>query len=143
MNELKTISQVNGLKETLEGKAAKTNLVSKSGSSVTQEIAPNTIYDCGELTALTITLPSTIEIDYISQINFTSCENDALTGNSTQFNPPQPPAPTIIMDGDDINAQGQFVPVENKRYTLMLYSDGSNVLGVVRGTDIPQQSQGE
>ena len=127
MNELKTISQVNGLKETLEGKAAKVSLVSKSGSSVTQQIASNTIYNCGELTALTVTLPSTLEIDYISQINFTS------GSTATQLTAPA----TIVWDGDSIDTNGLFVPEANMRYTVMLYSDGSNILGIVRGTAIP------
>lgn len=106
------------------GKQDKTEIVTPSAATLTQQMADNTIYNANELTALTITLPSTIEIDYISQINFTS------GSTATQLTAPV----TIVWDGDSINTDGEFEPEANMRYTVMLYSDGTNVLGIVRET---------
>lgn len=125
------------LQTQIGGKQDKTEIETVSTTTASVPMADNTIYNCGVLTALSITLPATITPDYISQVNFTSCANDMETGFSTEFE--TPPTPAIILDGDDINAQGRFVPVEYKRYMLMLYYDGSNILGIVKGTPVPLQ----
>lgn len=89
-----------------------------------------------ELKVLTIGIPERIATEYISQINFTSCSADPDTG-STEINPPK----YAIFKGDDINISGEFVPVEHKRYILMFYTDGENILCVVRGTEIEIQQE--
>lgn len=85
-----------------------------------------------ELDILSIDIPEGIDYGYISQINFTSCAADPVTGWSTEIKPPN----IAIFEGDDVNSNGEFVPVEKKRYTLMFYTDGENILCIVKGTEI-------
>lgn len=98
-----------------------TAIVNVSASTLTQELANNTIYDCGELTDLTITLPATINADWACQVNFTSGTTPtALTAPNT-----------IKWKGDDLTA-GVFVPVASKRYAVLFFTDGVNVRGIVQ-----------
>ena len=96
-------------------------------TTVVQQMVSNIVYDCSELSELTISVPSSVDINYISQINFAS------GSTATQLTAPA----TIVWDGDSIDTNSLFVPETNMRYTVMLYSDGSNILGIVRGTAIP------
>lgn len=108
-------------------------VVSVSASTLTQEMKDNYIYNASELTALTITLPQSVGPDFISQVNFTS--------GST---PTTLTAPSgIDWTGDDIGSNGQFAPKENRRYVVMLYSDGVAVRGVVQAADVAVTSQSE
>lgn len=103
------------------GDATGTTIVSVTASTLTQELANNTIYDCGELTALTITLPATINADWACQVNFTSGTTPtALTAPNT-----------IKWKGDDLTG-GVFVPVASKRYAVLFFTDGVNVRGIVQ-----------
>lgn len=89
----------------------------------TVELATNTIYNAGELAALTITLPATTDSTYISQLNFTS------GATATAFTAPD----TIKWAGDDTD--GAFVPMANKRYAVMFYSDNVNIRAIVQGVE--------
>ena len=96
-------------------------VITISDSTLTQELANDTIYDCGELTALTITVPATMDAKYISQVNFTSgATPTALTAPNT-----------IKWKGDDLTG-GVFVPVASKRYAVLFFTDGVNVRGIVQ-----------
>lgn len=92
-----------------------------SSTSVTQELAKDTIYNCGELTVLTITFPATPTASYISQVNFSSGTTaTALT------------APVdVVWSGDDI-VSDVFVPDVSKRYSVLFFSDGQNIRGIVQ-----------
>lgn len=103
------------------GGSSKTIIVEVTDSTLTQELAGNTIYDCGELTDLTITLPATINADWACQVNFTSGTTPtALTAPNT-----------IKWKGDDLTG-GVFVPVASKRYAVLFFTDGVNVRGIVQ-----------
>lgn len=88
----------------------------------TIELSNNTEYRANELSSLEITLKETIENDFISSVIFTSGETP------TSFNYPA----DIKWSGDDVTS-GIFVPIANKRYTIMFYYDGININGVSRG----------
>lgn len=97
----------------------KTAVVELTADSV--ELATNTIHNASELALLTITLP-TFDSTFISQLNFTS------GATATAFIAPD----TIKWAGDDI-VSGAFVPAANTRYTILFYSDGSNLRAVSQG----------
>lgn len=103
------------------GAMAATTITTVSASTLTQELAGNTIYDCGELSALTITLPATMTADWACQVNFTSGTTP------TSLTAPN----TIKWKGDDLTA-GVFVPVASKRYAILFFTDGVNVRGIVQ-----------
>lgn len=96
-------------------------IVAVPGTSVSQELATETIYNCGELTALSITFPATPTVSYISQLNFSSgATPTALT------------APVdMVWVGDDITSD-VFVPVANKRYCVLCFYDGTAFRGMVQ-----------
>lgn len=98
-----------------------TTLVTVSTTTLTQELAGDTIYDCGELTDLTITVPATMDAKYISQVNFTSGTTP------TSLTAPN----TIKWKGEDLTG-GVFVPVASKRYAVLFFSDGQNIRGIVQ-----------
>ena len=92
-------------------------------NETTIELADNTIYNSGEMSSLTITLPTT-NATYTSQLNFTS------GATATAFTAPD----TIKWAGDDIT-ENAFVPAANKRYSVMFYSDNVNVRAIVQGVE--------
>ena len=96
-------------------------VVTVSESTLTQELANNTIYNAGELSSLIITFPATPTADYISQVNFTSgATPTALTA----------PVGTVWR-GSDVSTV--FVPAANTRYSVLFYYDGVNMRGLVQG----------
>jgi hypothetical protein len=99
-----------------------TTLVTESGATVSRQLASDTIVNCDTVTSLTITLPSTYDAKFISQINFTS------GATPTSLTAPN----TIVWLGNDITSS-VFVPVANKRYAVLFFSDGTNVRGLVQG----------
>jgi hypothetical protein len=85
-------------------------------------LADNTIYNGGEQTALTIALPANYSIGFLCEIDFSS------GSTATTLTYPN----TIKWLGDDI-ASNIFTPVANKRYTVIVYYDGIEYVGVVKG----------
>ena len=81
----------------------------------------------GEVTSLTLNIPSPIPDDYMSILSFTSGE----TATSVDY-------------GDNIKwvrgstdvIDGVFVPIPNSRYTIVVRYDGVNVCGEVGGVTI-------
>ncbi|MBQ2174836.1 MAG: hypothetical protein II453_07205 [Alphaproteobacteria bacterium] len=95
-----------------------TNIVTLTSTST--ELATNTIYNGGELASVTITLPATVPADFIAQVEFSS------GSTPTSFTAPA----ALYFNGDACDG-GVLTPVANKRYCIMIISDGSNVLGFV------------
>lgn len=100
---------------------AETTIVNVSETSVVQPLANNTIYNCGEMTSLEVTLPATSDVGFIAQLNFTS------GATPTAFTAPN----TIKWLGNDVSTA--FVPVANKRYAVLFFYDGVRVRGLVQG----------
>ena len=84
------------------------------------QLATNTIYNGGELASVTLTLPATVPADFIAQVEFTSGTTP------TSFTAPA----ALYFNGDACDG-GVLTPVANKRYCIMIISDGTNVLGFV------------
>lgn len=99
----------------------KEEVVTVSASTLTQELADNTIYNAGTLAALTITFPATPTASYISQVNFSSGTTaTALT------------APVdVVWTGDDI-VSDVFVPDVSKRYSVLFFWDGASMCGIAK-----------
>ena len=91
-------------------------------TTASTELATNTIYNGGELASVTLTLPATVPADFIAQVEFTS------GATATTFTAPA----TVIFEGNDCS-NGVFTPLASKRYSVMVYSDGVNVIGLVMG----------
>lgn len=108
------------------GGGSQETIVEVATATMTQNVADNTIYNAGELTDLTFTLPSTVGHGFLCQLNFTSGTT------ATQLTAPV----GIAWDGDDIDGNGVFVPATSTRYVVMLYSDGVMVRGIVNGVAV-------
>lgn len=99
-----------------------TTIVEISVSTLSQLLASDTIYNCGELSSLSVSFPVTPDVTYISQINFDS------GATATTLSAPN----TVKWLGDDVTAN-VFTPVANKRYAILFYFDGTNIRGLVQG----------
>lgn len=87
------------------------------------ELEHNKITDfSGEMVSLDVALPSVMEIDYISQINFTS------GATATEFTTTD----AIKWFGDSV-ANDAFVPASNTRYSVLFYYDGLNIKAIAQG----------
>ena len=132
--KLSTInSELSGLEETSNGHSnaitqlennaeIKPTITTSTETDLTVTLAHNTETRCGEVTSLTLTLPSTTADDYISSIVFTS--------GATPTNLVYPD--TIKMIGEGC-IDGVFTPAASKRYEVIVSYDGANVVGVVGG----------
>ena len=109
--------------EGLEDKADIPAITTPTGTSVT--LSDNTEARFGEVTSLTLSLPSDTSGDYISSVAFTS----GTTATSLSY----PDAITMI--GTDC-IDGVFAPVANKRYTVIVTYDGAGLVGTVGGYEI-------
>lgn len=81
------------------------------------------IYNGGEQTALTIALPTYVDVSFLCEIDFTS----GATATTLTY-----PQSGIIWIGDDIS-NNIFAPVVSKRYTIMCAYDGVNYRFAVKG----------
>lgn len=87
------------------------------------ELEHNKITDfSGEMVSLDVALPSVMQIDYISQINFTS------GATATEFTTTD----AIKWFGDDV-ANDAFIPASNTRYSVLFYYDGLNIKAIAQG----------
>lgn len=81
----------------------------------------NTIYNGGKLGDIDISLPASLDVTYITQVHFSTPEEDA---------------PSFVYDerirfnGDDCK-DGVFTPIEGARYSIMIFFDGENPIGMV------------
>ena len=82
----------------------------------------------GDITALTVNAPTSPDVRYVSQINFSS----GTTATTLSY-----PNTFKIYDGCDdvqvVNGIKTFVPVANKRYQLFVFSDGVNTIIFAKG----------
>lgn len=101
-----------------ESKATITALSATDSITLTD----NTIYNGGNQTALTIALPSTDSVGFLCEVVFTSA------GTATTMSYPN----TIKWIGDEVSSN-VFTPTTNKRYTIMIYYDGSEYVAIVKG----------
>ena len=97
-----------------------TGVVELTTTSV--ELASDKIYNGAELASVTFTLPSTVPVNFTAQLNFTSGTTP------TTFTAPA----TVTFEGDACS-NGAFTPVASKRYSVLIYTDGVNVIGLVMG----------
>lgn len=123
-NDLSNKPHINGV--TLSGNKSSADLHLQGATSIvtlttaSTELATNTIYNGGELASVTLTLPATVPVDFIAQVEFTS------GATATTFTAPA----SLYFNGDACEG-GVFEPVANKRYCIMVISDGLNTLGFV------------
>lgn len=116
------VESVNGRTGAVTGVQDVATISTVATATLTQELANNTIYNCGEMTSLTLTLPASLTADWVCQLNFTSGTTP------TSLTAPV----TIKWKGDDLTAD-VFVPVESKRYAVLFFYDGVSVRGIVQG----------
>lgn len=113
---------------TLSGNKTSADLGIQSATSIvtlttdSTELATNTIYNGGELASVTFTLPATVPADFTAQLNFTSGTT------ATTFTAPA----SVTFEGDACS-NGVFTPLASKRYSVLIYTDGVNVIGLVMG----------
>lgn len=106
----------------------KPTITELAGATVTQALADNTEYRAGELTALTLTLPSSYGDTFESSIVFTS--------GATATNVTYPDG--IKWSGMDIaesDGVTGFAPIANQRYNISCWWDGLYTNAVVRGVE--------
>lgn len=124
-NQLSNKPQINGV--TLSGNKTMAdlgvNIEETKTATLTSstQLATNTIFTAGELSSVTLTLPA-VDTKFISEIHFTS------GATATTFAFPS----GNRFDGEDCD-NGVFVPVANKRYSIMFFYDGTKVCGLVYG----------
>lgn len=109
--------------EGLDDKADKPTITTPTGTSA--ELVDNTETRFGEVTSLTLTLPTDTTGDYISSAVFTS----GTTATSLTY------PDTITMIGTDC-IDGVLAPVAGKRYTVIVAYDGAGLVGTVGGYEI-------
>lgn len=94
-----------------------------SATTATLTLASNNEYRYTQnLTSLTITLPASIDNDFIAWVVFNS------GSTATTITIPN----TVKISGDDVESN-VFTPVANKTYNIGFWYDGINVNAVVRG----------
>jgi len=88
-------------------------------------LADNTLYQGGTQTSLTIALPSSATVGFISQITFQSGSTPTTITS---------PVSGLVWNprGEDI-VSGVFTPVANKTYTVMVIYDGVQFVALTEG----------
>jgi hypothetical protein len=86
------------------------------------ELASGDIYNGAELASVTFTLPANVPANFTAQLNFTSGTT------ATTFTAPA----SVTFEGDACS-NGVFTPLASKRYSVLIYTDGVNVIGLVMG----------
>ena len=92
--------------------------ITETTKSIT--LASDTIYNCGTMSSITISLPSNPTPKFVAQLNFTS------GSTATTI----PPVSGLTWLGDDVDTT--FTPQTNKRYSIMFFYDGVSVRGIVQ-----------
>lgn len=93
--------------------------------AVTLELAADVEKRFGELTSLSLTLPTVVGEDYEAMLSFTS------GATATAFTYPD----EIKWSGSDVY-DGIFAPVVNERYTISFWHDGVYMNAVARGVEV-------
>lgn len=111
----------------------KPTITELSGTTATQTLADNTEYRAGELTALTLTLPSSYGDTFEASVVFTS--------GATATNATYPDG--IKWSGMDIaesDGVTGFAPIANQRYNISFWWDGLYTNAVVRGVEYESET---
>lgn len=123
--------QLGGIEEKIPDNASSSNpLVTKESlgkvvvnneSVASVALEDNAIIDFSStaMTSLSVALPSTMDIDYVCQLNFSS------GSTATEFSA----VDAITWYGDGV-VSGAFIPAANKRYAIMFFYDGIFVRAV-------------
>ncbi len=115
--------ELNDMSAALE--ALSTSIIASSETMVSLIPDNNSEYRYGELSSLTITLPSNLPDDYAAWLVFS-------TGTSpTAADYPD----TIKWSGDEV-VDEIFTPTVNRLYNVALWYDGININGAVRGVNL-------
>ena len=93
-----------------------------TGSTASITLASDTIYNCGEMTSITLSIPNDLTPKFIAQLNFTSGSTATDVDGSS-----------ITWLGDDVDTT--FTAQSDKRYSIMFFYDGINVRGIVQAVD--------
>lgn len=118
----KYVDDANALKQN------KPTITTPSYAELTVPLEDNKIVNCTRSTGvqiLTISNPSTIDVDFSCEINFTSGDTPTVITASN-----------IVWLGDNVNENTGFVPRANCRYTIDFTYDGSNIRGYVQGVSL-------
>lgn len=110
---------INTIENTMK---SKTIIVTLTDTELIVTLNHNTEIRCGEVTTMSINMPTSISDDYISSVIFTS------GATATVFDYPD----TIKMIGEGC-VDGRFIPGINKRYEIIISYDGVNFVGAVGG----------
>ncbi len=100
-------------------------VVNISSTTPTVTLSNYTVYDAGTLTSLTITNPSPIPTDFITQINFISGSTPTII-NVTNFE----------WFGDNVSETAGFVPRVNCEYSIIIYYTGTKFRGIIQGSSL-------
>ena len=106
----------------------KPTITELAGATVTQALADNTEYRAGELTALTLTLPSSYGDTFESSIVFTS----GATATNVTYPDGIKWSGMDIADSDGVTG---FAPIADQRYNISFWWDGLYTNAVVRGVE--------
>ena len=109
-------------------KQNKSTITTPSYAELTVPLEDNKIVNCTRsagVQILTISNPSTIDVDFSCEINFTSGDTPTVITASN-----------IVWLGDNVNENTGFVPRANCRYTVDFTYDGSNIRGYVQGVSL-------
>lgn len=97
----------------------------ESGENLSVTMTDNNIATCPEVSTLSITMPTSYDVTYCSELSFSS------GATPTALTYPE----SVVMIGMDC-IDNVFAPVANKRYTLMTAYNGQSFVGYVAGYDI-------
>ena len=97
----------------------------ESGENLSVTMTDNNIATCPEVSTLSITMPTSYDVTYCSELSFSS------GATPTALTYPE----SVVMIGVDC-IDNVFAPVANKRYTLMTAYNGQSFVGYVTGYDI-------
>lgn len=97
----------------------------ESGSALSVTMTDNNIATCPEVSTLSITMPTSYDVTYCSELSFSS------GATPTALTYPE----SVVMIGMDC-IDNVFAPVANKRYTLMTAYNGQSFVGYVTGYDM-------
>ncbi|MGN1202818.1 MAG: hypothetical protein ACI4RF_05935 [Eubacterium sp.] len=106
-------------------KEDKSNLVELIDTDIAITLESNYEYRCGEVSSVTITIPTTPDNDFISSVVFTS---GATATNYTIDT-------SVKFTGTDCIDE-IFAPTANMRYNIIIWYDGVNMCGAVQGNTV-------
>ena len=113
----------------LTKKADKRDIINDSTATdaIIEFLEPNSEKVYAELLSVEVTLPTEINLDYMSSIVFSTPSE--IPTDYTIF------PLSVYFKGDECD-EGIFVPNPSTRYTILFYYDGVNTIGLVSGIEV-------